>query len=74
MDALVARIFALENADLLRNGYQDPRDTTHYEVVKIGNPNMDGRKLEVFTKCSRELPGLYYNPVIIMCMVMKVRM
>jgi uncharacterized protein (TIGR02145 family) len=36
-DALLARIEALEEKDLLNNGFTDPRDNNHYNVVKIGN-------------------------------------
>ena len=37
VDALLARIEALEEKDLLNNGFTDPRDNNHYNVVKIGN-------------------------------------
>ncbi len=37
VDALLARIEALEVSDLLNNGFYDTRDNSHYNVVKIGN-------------------------------------
>ena len=37
VDALLARIEALELSDVLNNGFYDIRDNTHYNVVKIGN-------------------------------------
>jgi len=37
VDALLARIEALEEKGLLNNGFTDPRDNNHYNVVKIGN-------------------------------------
>ncbi len=39
VDALLARIEALENSEpmILANGFTDPRDGNHYNVVKIGN-------------------------------------
>jgi uncharacterized protein (TIGR02145 family) len=37
VDALLARIEALEEKDLLNNGFTDPRDGNHYNTVKIGN-------------------------------------
>ncbi len=37
VDALLARIEALEESDLLNNGFTDSRDGTHYNAVKIGN-------------------------------------
>lgn len=37
VDALLARIEALEESDLLNNGFIDSRDGTHYNAVKIGN-------------------------------------
>jgi uncharacterized protein (TIGR02145 family) len=39
VDALLARIEALENSDamIIFNGFTDPRDGNHYKVVKIGN-------------------------------------
>lgn len=37
VDALLARIEALEESDLLNNGFTDSRDGNHYDVVKIGN-------------------------------------
>ena len=37
VDTLLARIEALEEKDLLNNGFTDPRDGNHYNTVKIGN-------------------------------------
>jgi len=37
VDSLLARIEALEEKDLLNNGFTDTRDNNHYNVVKIGN-------------------------------------
>jgi uncharacterized protein (TIGR02145 family) len=37
VDALLERIEALEESDLLNNGFIDPRDGTRYRSVKIGN-------------------------------------
>ncbi|MGI6319980.1 MAG: fibrobacter succinogenes major paralogous domain-containing protein [Bacteroidales bacterium] len=37
VDGLLARIEALEEKDLLNNGFTDTRDNNHYNVVKIGN-------------------------------------
>jgi uncharacterized protein (TIGR02145 family) len=37
VDALLARIEALEESDVLKNGFTDTRDNYHYDVVKIGN-------------------------------------
>lgn len=37
VDALLARIVALEELELLNNGFVDSRDGNHYDVVKIGN-------------------------------------
>ena len=36
-DALLARIEALEEKDLLNNGFTDTRDGNHYNAIKIGN-------------------------------------
>jgi len=37
VDALLARIEALELSDVLNNGFTDTRDNNHYDVIKIGN-------------------------------------
>jgi len=37
VDALLARIEALEESDILNNGFTDSRDGTHYNAIKIGN-------------------------------------
>jgi uncharacterized protein (TIGR02145 family) len=37
VDALLARIDALEEADILNHGFKDARDGNHYDAVKIGN-------------------------------------
>jgi len=37
VDALLARIEALEESDLLNNGFTDIRDGNHYDVVTIGD-------------------------------------
>ena len=37
VDALLARIEALEESDVLNNGFTDTRDGNHYNAVKIGN-------------------------------------
>jgi len=37
VDALLARIEALEESDILNNGFTDTRDNNHYTAAKIGN-------------------------------------
>ncbi|MDO9633566.1 MAG: fibrobacter succinogenes major paralogous domain-containing protein [Paludibacter sp.] len=37
VDALLVRIEALEESELLNNGFTDTRDGNHYNAVKIGN-------------------------------------
>lgn len=37
VDALLARIEALEESDIIINGFTDERDGKHYKVTKIGN-------------------------------------
>ena len=37
VDALLAKIEALEESDVLNNGFTDSRDGNHYNVIKIGN-------------------------------------